>query len=113
MSDSGARGYRFYPDKIKGEGFFLACFEKTTSENPIKHKEVKVNRIGKKESDVIGNWLNNGNYEMVKENNNCYLFEGNVMQQYVELSSFLNIIYKGIFAGEMVRDKLIPSTHLP
>jgi NOL1/NOP2/fmu family ribosome biogenesis protein len=46
---------------------------------------------------------------MIKESNNCYLFEGTIMQQYVELSGFLNIIYKGIFAGEMVRDKLIPS----
>ncbi len=24
-----ARGYRFYPDQVRGEGFFLACFRKT------------------------------------------------------------------------------------
>ncbi|NNV54010.1 methyltransferase RsmF C-terminal domain-like protein [Limnovirga soli] len=27
-NNSGAFGYRFYPDKIKGEGFFIACFVK-------------------------------------------------------------------------------------
>lgn len=28
VSARGARGYRFYPDRVKGEGFFLACFRK-------------------------------------------------------------------------------------
>ncbi len=28
VSSRGAHGYRFYPDKIKGEGFFIAAFKK-------------------------------------------------------------------------------------
>ncbi len=27
-----AEGYRFYPDKVRGEGFFITCFRKTTGE---------------------------------------------------------------------------------
>ena len=27
------RGYRFWPDKVKGEGFFIACFRKNDGDN--------------------------------------------------------------------------------
>ena len=30
-SKKGAAGYRFYPHKLKGEGFYLSCFRKTES----------------------------------------------------------------------------------
>ena len=33
-----AIGYRFYPDQVKGEGFFLACFRKKQAELPGKTK---------------------------------------------------------------------------
>lgn len=33
-----ALGYRFYPDQVKGEGFFLACFRKKSSELAAKSK---------------------------------------------------------------------------
>jgi len=39
-------GYRFYPDKLKGEGFFLACFRKTdgkeTASDRMKDKPQKI-----------------------------------------------------------------------
>ncbi len=31
QSETKAAGYRFFPDQVKGEGFFLACFRKTGS----------------------------------------------------------------------------------
>jgi 16S rRNA C967 or C1407 C5-methylase (RsmB/RsmF family) len=33
-----ATGYRFYPDKVKGEGFFLACFRKMAGGSAVKYK---------------------------------------------------------------------------
>ena len=35
---TNAYGYRFFPDKIKGEGFYLACFCKKTGEAVAKNK---------------------------------------------------------------------------
>lgn len=38
----GAKGYRFYPHKLKGEGFFLAAFQK---QEPVGFKKQKPNQI--------------------------------------------------------------------
>jgi 16S rRNA C967 or C1407 C5-methylase (RsmB/RsmF family) len=40
---TGAKGYRFYPDKIKGEGFFMACFrkEKESKESKFRCSNLK------------------------------------------------------------------------
>ena len=39
---SNAEGYRFYPDKLKGEGFFLACFKKQNSTNEPRIRSAKI-----------------------------------------------------------------------
>lgn len=49
-----AKGYRFYPDKIKGEGFFVAVFQKI-SENNVGYysADFSWNNISKKEMGVL------------------------------------------------------------
>ena len=42
--EAGAAGYRFYPDKLKGEGFFLSCFQKTSSAHEFRAKPRKFDR---------------------------------------------------------------------
>lgn len=59
-SDSGkAYGYRFFPDKVKGEGFFLACFRKQSSTaNTIRvPKKSKWQKLSKAEMEIIRPWL--------------------------------------------------------
>src|SRR5215204_1914653 len=38
---TGSFGYRFFPDKTKGEGFYLACFIKTTGSDEINYRGAK------------------------------------------------------------------------
>jgi 16S rRNA C967 or C1407 C5-methylase (RsmB/RsmF family)/NOL1/NOP2/fmu family ribosome biogenesis protein len=51
-------GYRFYPDKVKGEGFFIACFRKTETTPDIRLYKEKVPSIGKKELEILKGWTN-------------------------------------------------------
>ncbi len=44
-----AFGYRFYPDQIKGEGFFIAAFRKTNGEEDAYHQEQTLQFPGKQE----------------------------------------------------------------
>jgi 16S rRNA C967 or C1407 C5-methylase (RsmB/RsmF family)/NOL1/NOP2/fmu family ribosome biogenesis protein len=50
--------YRFYPDKLKGEGFFLACMQKpggqVTAHRPSKQKPAK---LSKAEQDMVKEWI--------------------------------------------------------
>ena len=50
-------GYRFYPHKVKGEGFFIACFKKSTPVPSPRIKRAKETRINQKSEDIIKKWL--------------------------------------------------------
>jgi NOL1/NOP2/fmu family ribosome biogenesis protein len=54
---TGAKGYRFYPDKLKGEGFFLACFRKTRDEDPGKFRGNKLPLPSKNEIEVLSTFI--------------------------------------------------------
>jgi 16S rRNA C967 or C1407 C5-methylase (RsmB/RsmF family)/NOL1/NOP2/fmu family ribosome biogenesis protein len=57
ISASGASGYRFYPDKLKGEGFFLACFRNTTGENMPEMRRNKLELPSKNELAVFNPFI--------------------------------------------------------
>ena len=49
-----AKGYRFYPDKIKGEGFFISVFKKISEPNPGYYStDFSWNELSKKEFGVL------------------------------------------------------------
>ncbi|HSB91884.1 MAG TPA: hypothetical protein VLC28_02150 [Flavitalea sp.] len=56
-SQTGARGYRFYPDKLKGEGFFLACFRKTAEEPSKIPKGIKLTLPNRNELEIAGSMI--------------------------------------------------------
>jgi 16S rRNA C967 or C1407 C5-methylase (RsmB/RsmF family)/NOL1/NOP2/fmu family ribosome biogenesis protein len=54
----GAWGYRFYPDKVKGEGFFIACLRKTTGGDfSLPRKTTTPERISKKDQEQLQSWI--------------------------------------------------------
>lgn len=40
-SDKGAKGYRFFPDKVKGEGFFIAAMQKKEASATLRQPKFK------------------------------------------------------------------------
>lgn len=54
-----AYGYRFWPDKVKGEGFFIACLRKTDGEeNSEKHfRKTRIESLNKLEEAIVRPWL--------------------------------------------------------
>ncbi len=55
---NGAYGYRFYPDRLKGEGFFIACLRKNdgaTYTPPRKRSAPE--KQAKKDEERIGAWI--------------------------------------------------------
>ena len=52
------QGYRFYPDKLKGEGFFIAAIEKLDgSIENASYKNINLNRPGKNELEMVKRWI--------------------------------------------------------
>jgi 16S rRNA C967 or C1407 C5-methylase (RsmB/RsmF family)/NOL1/NOP2/fmu family ribosome biogenesis protein len=111
-SKNKAKGYRFYPDKIKGEGLFLACFRKKTSEKGPKYRPTKMERATKKEREVIEPWLSIQDIELFKNNSSFFALSPALSNEYSILSSVLNIQYAGTGVGQIMKDRLVPEHSL-
>ncbi len=102
-------GYRFWPDKVKGEGFFLACFQKKNGETDISfRKETRPEVVTKKESAIIEKWIKKENSFFIKHENTVYAWPEYLVSEFAFLLKKLRVVYSGIRVGELIRDKLVP-----
>ncbi|MEI9947211.1 MAG: Fmu (Sun) domain protein [Chitinophagaceae bacterium] len=108
ITESG-NGYRFWPDKVKGEGFFIACFQKNNEqeENFFKTKN-KPGPATKREMEMIASWTSTDNSQFIKYKNTVYAWPSLLVNDFNWLLSQLRVIYSGILTGELMRDKLVP-----
>jgi 16S rRNA C967 or C1407 C5-methylase (RsmB/RsmF family)/NOL1/NOP2/fmu family ribosome biogenesis protein len=111
---SKAPGYRFYPDQIKGEGFFIAAFKKEkdlgTVLSSFKSKDAVLEKLTKKmqeqlaevlpANDTIATFLQSGMIKAIPA-----LFESSILQ----LASQLYIKKAGVSVGELKGKDFIPA----
>ena len=113
---SKAPGYRFYPDQIKGEGFFIAAFKKEkevevgTALTSFKSKEAVLEKLTKKmqeqvaevlpANDTIATFLQSGMIKAIPA-----VFESSILQ----LASQLYIKKAGVSVGELKGKDFIPA----
>jgi 16S rRNA C967 or C1407 C5-methylase (RsmB/RsmF family)/NOL1/NOP2/fmu family ribosome biogenesis protein len=105
----GAFGYRFWPDKIKGEGFFIACFKKTggADDFPIRLKN-KLVRLNKKEIELVHKWVKPGSQQFIKQNEIIYALPGELVDDINLLLQKLKVNYFAVRLGELIHEKFIP-----
>lgn len=108
FSANGAVGYRFFPDKIRGEGFYLACFRKTNSGSPQKIKPARPERPGQEEKKIIAEWVNAGQTEIIRDRERYFALSRPAMDVYMELSPILHLQYKGVALGQIMKNRLVP-----
>ena len=102
-------GYRFWPDKVKGEGFFIACVKKLDGETESGIRvRTKLELLSKKEMEIAKGWISVTDHEFVKIMGRVYAVPKKILNETNFLSNRLNIIYFGTLIGELIRDKLIP-----
>ena len=111
-SETNSKGYRFYPDKLKGEGLFLACFQKIAVSKEPKFRLAKLEKASKKEKDIIQPWLKTGDYELTKDHASFFALPSFLVNEYAILNSVLNIHYKGTGIGQIMKDRLVPDHSL-
>ncbi|MET0391642.1 MAG: Fmu (Sun) domain protein [Chitinophagaceae bacterium] len=106
---SGAYGYRFWPDKVKGEGFFIACLRKTSGgqETRLKLKN-KPEVAGRTEAATLGRWMQTEGYDFIKHEQTVYAWPAALTADLSILLQQLRVVYSGVRAGELLRDKLVP-----
>lgn len=108
-STAGAKGYRFWPDQVKGEGFFLGCFRKPYGEEePIYSKGKRINPLSRKEQADISPWINQEGLFFWKHEQFIQAIQEESQPILGALFHSLRVVNAGFRVGEWMRDKLIP-----
>lgn len=105
-SAAGAAGYRFFPDKLKGEGFYMAAFLKKTGAHQ-RYKTAKPEKATAKERLATGPWLQDAGMEILKEGF-LYAFPETLMEAYSTVKANLYVQHAGIRLGEVMKSGLVP-----
>ena len=103
-------GYRFYPDKIKSEGFFIAAFRKPGDESIPPAKKIKGTEISSKERQMILPYLSAQNdLGFIKQQEDILALPKELLNDLWELQQSLYIKKAGIKIGTLIREALIPA----
>ena len=107
-----AFGYRFFPDKIKGEGFFLACFRKLYGDvHQFKQpKKLKLEKVSRSEDALIRPWLKKvADVQLWKQGDIIFAFPTALEKELLAVvSADIYIRAAGVLIGSMAGKELIP-----
>lgn len=133
---NGFSGYRFYPDKVKGEGFFIAVFRKRLREESMNEEGVfrkrkeeelrgkvmneergfkkrKEDGVSVKDDLIVRKYLKPGiDLQLVLVNDEILALTPLLKNELSVLQSALYIKKAGIKTGSIIRDELIPDHEL-
>ncbi|RIJ41650.1 methyltransferase RsmF C-terminal domain-like protein [Pontibacter oryzae] len=110
----GVKGYRFYPHRVQGEGFFMAVMRKQGDAEEVIHgksrkKKYKLTPAGKKEKTLVENWLEQPEqYTFLQYGEVISALPENLFEAADEVYQNLYVLYAGIELAEVKGKKLKP-----
>jgi NOL1/NOP2/fmu family ribosome biogenesis protein len=108
--NANAKGFRFYPDKIKGEGFFVCVFQKLNNPSTTFYQSTfNWNSITKNERAVLAYHLELPlEYEYINHQNTIIAVPLDMVMPIKTLLSHLYVKKMGLALGELKGKDLIP-----
>lgn len=109
-----AWGYRFYPDKVKGEGLFAACLrKKDSSREPPVFKTKNNQKLPAKEIDIVKPYLSIPDEFYVFKVNDEWLAINHQHKESLELlQKYLYLKKSGVRVGKLMGNDLVPDHEL-
>ena len=114
-------GYRFYPDKVKGEGFFISAFSKKLGNNNLANEngrqkakqKNKSDKLPAKDIEILKSWLVNADdFFFIKQNEEIIAMPLHLENDLAIIQSSLYIKKAGVKLGTLIRNELIPAHEL-
>lgn len=113
----GMKGYRFFPDKLSGEGFYLAVLQKTDDEfvQPANVKPHRWSPPAKNLLPLVDAYVNNerGKVSLLMHTDEVLAFPETNLEQLGLLKPALYIKKAGVHVGTLKHGELIPHADLP
>jgi 16S rRNA C967 or C1407 C5-methylase (RsmB/RsmF family)/NOL1/NOP2/fmu family ribosome biogenesis protein len=107
QGETGAEGYRFYPDKVKGEGFFISCFRKKEG-SERKYKIAKPEIATAREKVLLESYIPLNEFEVIKQGDNLYALPKVLVEAFAIVQANLYLQYAGTTLGAIMKNKLVP-----
>lgn len=121
-SASGAKGYRFYPDQVRGEGFFIAALRLVDhvvadeGENKFRSKKAQRSIEAKRSlpaTQVPDIWISQHDYIHCKAYDDSIMgFPGAWVDDHACLSSSLHLRKSGVRLGSWIKGTFVPDHEL-
>lgn len=111
-------GLRFYPDKVKGEGFYIAAFKKGELENSTFNKQnlkskKGIEKLSKKETEFLKSWITDSEkFIFIKQLDDVLAIPAILEDDLIAIQSCMYIKKAGVKLGSMIRNELIPAHDL-
>jgi NOL1/NOP2/sun family putative RNA methylase len=106
-------GYRFYPHKVKGEGFFIAAFRKNELTANPHIKRAKENSVNQKSEDLIRRWIKHTeDIKIVNLNDEYFVIPAAHEADLQYLQSNLYLKKSGVRIGKIMGKDLVPNHEL-
>ncbi|MBS1512494.1 MAG: RNA methyltransferase [Bacteroidetes bacterium] len=112
---AAAHGYRFYPDQVRGEGFFIAAFRKKTGSNSTPAKKIKsaINKATKNEIQAVQTWLQSPErFSFIQQDDHVLAIPVFMMPVLETVQQSLYVKKSGIRLGAVIRNEMIPHHEL-
>ncbi|WJK48889.1 RNA methyltransferase [Chitinophagaceae bacterium DXS] len=108
-----AFGYRFYPDKVDGEGLFMSAFVKKGDEDVFSQRKPQLTSIAKAEHAIVQEWLNhNESLFCCKQGENIIAVPAIYQQDVALLQKHLYLRKAGVTVGAVKGKDLVPHHEL-
>jgi len=103
-------GYRFYPDRLKGEGFFIAGLQKLEGEeNTIRSKKSSLLMPSKNEISIVKEWINtDAGVTIFKHHDEAIGIPPSMGPEIPILQKNLYLKQVGISIGKFTAKELVP-----
>lgn len=109
QSTTGAYGYRFWPHKVKGEGFFIAAFRKKEETDEVRMKIKKESIPSKEEIKLASAWLQSTeNLSFILQGQNIAVVPSSWYTIIQYLMQQLKVRYAGVELGTIAKKDLLP-----
>ena len=108
-------GYRFYPDKLKGEGFYIACLQKKGGGNFLhpKIKEKPIEKPTRNEKELVREYFRADQVMgFNKYNGMIYALNEHFNSDLSLLRNLLYLKKAGVLTGKVVSEEFIPEHEL-
>lgn len=106
---TGAYGYRFWPYKAKGEGFFIAAFRKKAATDELRMKIRKEAVPSKQDAQVAAKWLvSSKDLSFILQGQNIAVVPAAWQHTIQYLMQELKVRYAGVELGTIAKNDLLP-----